>query len=129
MGEKLKILLVDDEPGIVKMVSKRLEVEGFEVGTAMDGEQALLQIQNFGPDLIVLDVMLPKINGYEVCRRLKEDGRYKHIPIVLFTAKTGPRNEAMGLDQGADAYIRKPFRAKELIDAVRALTQEMPRHS
>ena len=129
MSEKLKILLVDDEPGIVKMVSKRLEMEGFDVSGAMDGEQALLQVQTLRPDLIILDVMLPMINGYEVCRRLKQDTRYKNIPIVLFTAKTGPRNEVMGLEQGADAYIRKPFRAKELIDAIRVLTQEIARHS
>ena len=121
MGEKMKILLVDDEPSIVKMVGKRLEVEGFEVLVAMDGQDALRKAQTEMPGLIILDLMLPKLNGYEVCTMLKQDTRYQKIPIVMFTAKAQEKDEQLGLSCGADAYVRKPFRAQELLDQIRAL--------
>ena len=124
MSDRLKILLVDDEPGIVRLVSKRLEVEGFDVVGCMDGTQAMIQVQAVRPDLIILDVMLPGVNGHEVCRRLKRDPGFKNIPIILFTAKTSLKDEGIALEHGADAYIRKPFRAKELIEAIRALMQD-----
>lgn len=119
MAEKPRILLVDDEPAIIKVVSKRLEAEGFEVLTAMGGLQALAAAKGEAPDLIVLDLMLPEMNGYEVCTILKQDDRYRKIPIVLFTAKTQERDEKLGHDCGADAYIRKPFQAAELVGTIR----------
>ena len=122
MAKKLRVLLVDDEPSIVKMVGKRLEVEGFEVLVAMDGQEALKKVQTDLPDLVVLDLMLPKLNGYEVCMMLKEDTRYQKIPVVMFTAKAQEQDEKLGLACGADAYIRKPFKAQELLDQIRALT-------
>ena len=121
MAEKSRILLVDDEPSIVKMVGKRLEVEGFEVVVAMDGQDALEKARTVNPDLIVLDLMLPKLNGYEVCTMLKQDGRYQRIPIVMFTAKAQDKDEKMGLECGANAYVRKPFRAQELLERIRGL--------
>jgi len=126
MAEKPRILLVDDEPSIVKMVGKRLEVEGFDVLVAMDGQEGLAKAQAEHPDLIVLDLMLPKLNGYEVCTLLKQDTRYQKIPIVLFTAKTQEKDERLGVECGADAYVRKPFRAQELLEKIRSLIGSSP---
>lgn len=121
MAEKPRILLVDDEPSIIKMVGKRLEVEGFEVVVAMDGQEGLAKAQSEHPELIILDLMLPKLNGYEVCTMLKQDTRYQQIPIVLFTAKTQEKDEALGMECGANGYLRKPFRAQELLATIRGL--------
>ena len=121
MAEKHRILLVDDEPSIVKMVGKRLEVEGFDVIIAMDAQEALNKARSEHPDLIVLDLMLPKLNGYEVCTMLKQDTRYQKIPIVLFTAKAQEKDEKLGMECGANAYVRKPFRAQELLEKIRSL--------
>ena len=116
-----KILLVDDEPSIVKMVGKRLEVEGFQVIVAMDGQDGLQKAQTEQPNLIILDLMLPKLNGYEVCTMLKQDTRYQKIPIMMFTAKAQDKDEKLGMECGANAYLRKPFRAQELLEKIRAL--------
>lgn len=126
MAGKRSVLLVDDEPGIVMMVSKRLEVAGYAVTVAMDGEEALEKAQGGSHDLIVLDIMLPKVNGYEVCRRLKREERFKKVPIILFTAKTLERDEKLGIESGADAYIRKPYKAQELLDQIFALLGRTP---
>ena len=127
MAERHRILLVDDEPSIVKMVGKRLEVEGFEVLIAIDGQEGLDKARAERPDLIVLDLMLPKLNGYEVCTMLKQDTRYQGIPVVLFTAKAQEKDEKLGLECGANAYVKKPFRAQELLEKIRALLPATPR--
>jgi len=121
MAERPRILIVDDEPSIVKMVGKRLEVEGFDVLIAMDGQEGLTKAQAESPDLVILDLMLPKLNGYEVCTMLKQDTRYQKIPIMLFTAKAQAKDEQLGMECGANAYMRKPFQAKELIEKIRLL--------
>ena len=121
MAEKVRILLVDDEPSIVKMVGKRLEVEGFEVVLAVDGQEGLSKAQTQSPDLIILDLMLPKLNGYEVCTMLKQDTRFQKIPIMMFTAKAQDKDEKLGMECGANAYVRKPFRAQELLEKIRSL--------
>ena len=121
MAEKQRILLVDDEPSIVKMVGKRLEIEGFDVLVAVDGQEGLAKAQAEHPDLIILDLMLPKLNGYEICTMLKQDTRYQKIPIVLFTAKAQEKDEKLGIECGANAYVRKPFRAQELLEKIRSL--------
>ena len=121
MSDKAKILLVDDEPSIVKMVGKRLEVEGFDVLVAMDGQDGLKKAQTDAPALIILDVMLPKLNGYEVCTMLKQDTRYQTIPVIMFTAKAQDKDEKLGLECGANLYMRKPFKAKELLENIRML--------
>ena len=124
MEDKPKILLVDDEPSLVKIVTRRLEAEGFDVCVAMDGEEALRQVPAEQPKLVILDVMLPKMNGYEVCRRLKADPRWQSLPIVMFTAKVLDRDEKTGMEAGANAYVRKPFRAPELIEKIRSLLEQ-----
>ena len=121
MSGKAKVLLVDDEPSIVKMVGKRLEVEGFEVLVAMDGQEGLKKAQTENPELIILDIMLPKLNGYEVCTMLKQDTRYQKIPVIMFTAKAQDKDEKLGLECGANVYMRKPFKAQELIEKIRGL--------
>ena len=121
MAEAPRILLVDDEPSILKVVSKRLEVEGYQVLMAAEGQEALTKAQTESPDLIILDLMLPKLNGYEVCTMLKQDTRYQRIPIMLFTAKAQDKDEQLGMECGADAYVRKPFRAQELLETIRRL--------
>lgn len=129
MSGKPRILLVDDEPSIVKMVGKRLEVEGFEVLLAMDGQMGLTMAQTEKPDLIILDLMLPTLNGYEVCTMLKQDTRHQQIPIVIFTAKTQEKDEKMALECGANGFVRKPFRAQELIEKVQTLLAPAPQPS
>ena len=121
MSDKGRILLVDDEPSIVKMVGKRLEVEGYQVLVAMDGQDGLKKAQTEAPDLVILDLMLPKLNGYEVCTMLKQDARYQKTPVLMFSAKAQEKDEKLGLECGADAYMRKPFKAQELLDQVRVL--------
>ena len=123
MASKPRILLVDDEPSIIMMVGKRLEVSGFEVLTARDGQEGLTKAQTETPDLIILDLMLPQLNGFEVCTTLKQDPRYQQIPIVLFSAKTQQKDEDLGRQCGADAYVRKPFKAEELLETIRMLLQ------
>ena len=126
MAERARILLVDDEPSIIKMVSKRLGVEGYEVLVAMDGQEGLDKAQAERPDLVILDLMLPRLNGYEVCARLKEDPAWRKVPVLLFSAKVQPKDEALGKQCGADGYLRKPFQGQELMDRVRALLAATP---
>lgn len=109
--DKKKILLVDDELDLVEMLSLRLEGSGYEVVKAFDGADALDKAHKEKPDLIVLDLMLPKIDGYKVCRMLKFDEKYKQIPIILFSARAQEADIVLGKEVGADAYIVKPFEA------------------
>jgi len=121
MSEKPRILLVDDEPTIVDTVKRRLEAQGFNVLLAVDGEEALEKARNEKPDLIILDLMLPKMDGYKVCGLLKKDIRYAKIPIVMFTAKAQDSDEKLGLECGADAYVKKPFNSQELLEKINVL--------
>jgi DNA-binding response OmpR family regulator len=119
-----KILIVDDEPKIVMMVKNRLEASGYEVLTASDGQEGLDKARSQKPDLIILDVMLPKIDGYKVCRMLKFDEAYKKISIIMFTARAQKEDEQLGKDVGADAYITKPFVAADLLAKIKELLKE-----
>jgi len=118
-----KILLVDDEEDIRKLVTGRLKLNGYEVITAIDGEDGLSKARTEVPDLIILDLMLPKIDGYKVCRMLKFDVNFKHIPIILFTAKAEEEDIKTGMEVGADAYLAKPFEPQVLLDKVKGLLQ------
>lgn len=106
---KKKILVVDDEPDLVKSVKRRLEACNYEVAVAEDGEAALGAAFSFMPDLIILDVMLPKRNGLEVCSCFKKDELLSKIPIIIFTAKSAGTDKEAAQKAGADAYIVKPF--------------------
>ena len=115
-----KILVVDDETYIVELVKFNLEKEGYRVVVAFDGVSALKIVQNEPPELIILDIMLPKMDGLEVCRTLKQDPNYNSIPIIMLTAKGEEIDTVLGLEMGADDYIKKPFSPREMVARVKA---------
>ena len=119
--DKKRILIVDDEEDLRKMLKFRLEAVGYDVTEAMDGQDGLDKARSTKPDLVILDLMLPKIDGYKVCRMLKFDKRYKHIPIIMFTARAQKKDEDMGKEMGADAYITKPFEPEVLLAKIKEL--------
>jgi two-component system alkaline phosphatase synthesis response regulator PhoP len=121
MAGKKRILLVDDEKDLVETVKFRLEANDYTVFTALDGQEALDKAHKEKPDLIILDLMLPKIDGYKVCRMLKFDEKYKKIPIILFTARAQESDKKTGEEVGADAYITKPFDPQALLAKIREL--------
>lgn len=112
-----KILVVDDEKPISKIISFNLENEGYEVVTAFDGEEALEKFETESPDLVVLDLMLPKIDGLEVCREIRKTSS---VPIIMLTAKDSEIDKVLGLELGADDYVTKPFSNRELVARVKA---------
>jgi DNA-binding response OmpR family regulator len=114
------ILIVDDEVDLVETVRFPLEMEGYRVLVSYNGEDALNQARKENPDLILLDLMLPKLDGYKVCRLLKFDDRYKHIPILMLTAKTQEKDKILGMETGANEYITKPFEMDDLLKKVKA---------
>jgi DNA-binding response OmpR family regulator len=115
-----RILAVDDSPTILEMIKAILMADGYEVITATDGTEALETARAERPDLILLDVMLPKLDGYRVCRLLKFDQNYKHIPIIMLTAKTEEQSMATGIRTGADQYLTKPVDPDTLLSAIAA---------
>lgn len=115
-----RILVIDDLPENVFMLQDRLEHEGYEVLTAYDGRSGIQKAQSELPDLILLDIMMPDINGIEVCKTLVQDSNTSNIPIILVTAKTGAEDTKDGLDAGAFDYIKKPFNKIELLARVRS---------
>jgi len=116
-----RILVVDDEPAIVDLVRQLLMRRGHEIVTASDGDAALQAIYDLKPDLVVLDLMLPKLSGWEVCRRVKEDKEVRGIPILMLTARREDRDLVGGLELGADDYVKKPFSTAELDARITAL--------
>ncbi len=112
------ILVVDDERNIVQLARIYLEKEGFQVESAATGREALAKVQSTRPDLIVLDLMLPELDGWEVCRRLRKDS---NLPIIMVTARDDDVDKIVGLELGADDYLTKPFNPRELIARVKAL--------
>lgn len=116
-----KILLIEDEPDILKTTRLFLEAEGFIVSTSSDGMDGLAQARSQSPDLIVMDIMLPKLDGYKICRMLKFDEKYKNIPVVFFTARTQDSDELMSKEVCADAYIRKPADPAVLVKKIKEL--------
>ncbi len=114
------ILIADDDEDIVRFVEVNLRLEGFDVVTASDGEQALHHAYDLNPDLILLDVMMPKVDGFEVCQRLRSDGRTKNISIIMLTAKSLSADKVVGLTAGADDYMIKPFDPTELVARVKS---------
>ena len=114
-----RILVIDDLPENVFMLQDRLEHEGYEIITAYDGKSGIEKAQSELPDLILLDVMMPDINGIEVCKTLVNNKKTSEIPIILVTAKTGAEDTKDGLDAGAYDYIKKPFKYEDLIKRVK----------
>ncbi len=120
MGKK-KILVVDDEEDILNVLRFRLEANNYEVLVASDGQEGLNKARSEKPDLMILDLMLPKLDGYKVCRMLKFDEDYKAIPIIIFTARVQKKDEELGMEMGADAYIPKPFEPEILLGKIKEL--------
>jgi len=115
------ILIVDDEEDIRAVLSARLEAAGFHVGTVGNGMEALNRIRSETPNLIILDVMLPGVDGFGVCAMVKRDQRFNRIPIIILTARTQAQDRHTSFALGADAYMTKPFRADELLGKIREL--------
>ena len=118
MVNKQKILIVDDDNNIAELIALYLTKECFETSIVNDGEEALKQFQTFGPNLILLDLMLPGIDGYQVCREIRQKS---DVPIIMLSAKGETFDKVLGLELGADDYIMKPFDSKELVARVRAV--------
>jgi len=124
---KSKILVVDDEPDVVQLIEYNLKGAGYEVITAQDGEEAIKKARASAPDLIILDLMLPQIEGLDVCKILRRDATTADIPIVILTAKASETDRVLGLELGADDYVTKPFSPRELVlRAKRLLRTESP---
>ena len=120
----IRVLLVDDDDELCTALKLRFEAVGFHVSTAGDGLEALRKGREERPNVIILDLMLPNINGYEVCRLLKFDQKFRHIPIVLFSARSRQEDMALGRTVGADKYITKPVDGKALITAIEELIKK-----
>lgn len=126
MSEQKTILVVDDEPRYLRLIEVNLETEGYVVQTAIDGQKAVERVAAEQPDLILLDVMMPVMDGFTACERIRE---FSNVPIIMVTAKGEERDRVRGLDVGADDYIVKPFSAHELLARVRAVLRRAERQS
>ena len=116
-----KILVVDDEPDAIELIKFNLKAAGYDVSTAADGDEALKKARSILPDLIILDVMLPEVDGLEVCKILRRDSQASDIPIIMLTAKAAEIDRVLGLELGADDYVTKPFSPRELVLRVKRL--------
>ena len=116
-----KILIADDEPNIVAALEFLLQRSGYEVHVARNGDEALKLVEATHPDLVLLDVMMPQKSGYEVCMRIRERADWRHIKIIMLSAKGRDAEVSKGLSMGADIYVTKPFSTRELMDKIRDL--------
>src|SRR5437588_7919833 len=114
-AKKTTILAADDDPQLLRLVTRNLQLEGYDVLAASDGQQALTQIEQEMPDLVLLDVMMPKMDGFTVCHRVRE---FSTVPIIIVTARGQDQDKVRGLDLGADDYLTKPFSVDELLARV-----------
>ena len=117
----MKVLIIDDEKEMVDMVSERLMAKGFDIMQAFDGKEGLEKAHSGKPDLIVLDLMMPEMNGYDVCRKLKIDEKFKDTPVIILSAKFEPDDIRFGKEMGADAYLTKPLELDVLLHKINAL--------
>ncbi len=118
---KRKVLIVDDEPNIVTALEFLLERRGYAVRVATNGEEALALVESYRPDVMLLDVMMPKRSGYEVCQKVRERPDMQHVKVVMLSAKGREAEVNKGLSLGADLYITKPFSTQELVERIDAL--------
>jgi len=120
-----KIVIAEDNEHIRMVVEARLKGNGYEVVTAEDGQMALEKIRTESPDLIILDVVMPPPNGFQVCRTIKDDAGLKHIPIILLTSKSSESDKFWGMESGADAYVTKPYNPEDLLAHIKDLLGEL----
>lgn len=116
-----RVLIVDDEPNIVTALEFLLEKRGYEVRVAVNGEAAMAEVEAFKPDLVLLDVMMPKVSGYEVCQRMRANPQWRGIKIVMLSAKGREVEVSKGMSLGADLYVTKPFSSAELVATIDGL--------
>ncbi len=117
-----RVLIAEDEPHIVESLSFVLQRSGYEVSSVLDGEAAILRLRSDPPDMMILDVMLPKLNGFEVLKRVKSDPALRSIPVIILTAKGQVQDRRMAEEIGVDGFMTKPFSNREIVDEVRRLT-------
>jgi two-component system phosphate regulon response regulator PhoB len=125
---KTRILIVDDEFPIVEPLKYHLEREGYEVSVALDGREGLHKCQTFSPDLVILDIMLPVLDGLSVCRQIRSSPRTQNTRVLMLTAKGDETDEVVGFNLGADDYVTKPFRVRSLVERVKALLRRPARN-
>ena len=118
---KARVLVVDDEPDLVRILEFGLKAAGYQVETASDGQEGLKKAREQKPDIILLDLMLPKLDGYKVCRLLKFDERYKHIPIMILSARTQEGDQNLAHEMGANRFLTKPYEFSEILQHIQAL--------
>ncbi|QBD80073.1 response regulator transcription factor [Ktedonosporobacter rubrisoli] len=123
----LKVLVIDDEENIIEFIRLGLRYEGFQVESASDGEQGITVAQRINPDLVILDIMMPGMDGLEVCQRLRSNPTTRDVPILMLTAKDDVRDRILGLRTGADDYLTKPFDFDELLERIRAILRRQKR--
>lgn len=119
-----KVLAVDDDPVIQRLLQVNLEMEGFEVALASDGEEALEKVRSFHPDVVLLDVMMPKKDGWQVCAEMKSNADLEHIPVVFLSARAQDADIQKGADLGVAAYVTKPFDPIDLVELVTELAED-----
>ncbi|MFN3652726.1 MAG: response regulator transcription factor [Armatimonadota bacterium] len=120
---KKSVLVVDDQPHIVRLIQVNLEKEGFQVLTAADGVEGMLRVREHHPDLVILDVIMPRKDGFEVLREIKADGELMETPVIMLTVKTHNADIVEGLKEGAELYLPKPFHPKELVSLVKRVLE------
>jgi two-component system alkaline phosphatase synthesis response regulator PhoP len=121
---KARVLVVDDEPDLVRILEFGLKAAGYVVETASDGQEGLKKAREQKPDIILLDLMLPKLDGYKVCRLLKFDERYKHIPIMILSARTQEGDQNLAHEMGANRFLTKPYEFSEILQHIQALLKQ-----
>lgn len=120
------ILVVDDDASILRIVEITLERTGYEVKTALDGQEALKMLRKLVPDLIILDVNMPGLSGFDLCHIVKRDERLQHVPVIFFTAQDSPKDFTAGMDSGGVIYLLKPFKQEKLLQSVRLALSAKP---
>ena len=121
---RARVLVVDDEADLVRILQFGLQAIGYQVETASDGQEALKKARETKPDIILLDLMLPKLDGYKVCRLLKFDERYKHIPIMILSARTQEGDQNLAHEMGANRFLTKPYEFAEILEHIKALLKQ-----
>ena len=116
-----RVLVVDDEPDLIRVLEFGLKASGYTVEVASDGQEGLKKAREIKPDVILLDLMLPKLDGYKVCRLLKFDDRFKHIPIIILSARTQEGDQALALEMGANRFVTKPYDFAEILGYIETL--------
>jgi DNA-binding response OmpR family regulator len=118
---RARVLVVDDEPDLIRILEFGLKAAGYHVDIASDGQDGLKKARELRPDIILLDLMLPKLDGYKVCRLLKFDERYRHIPIIILSARTQEGDQTLAKEMGANLFITKPYEFGEILGHIEAL--------